>query len=256
MIPKIIHQTFINQECVDSCKTLKYCQDKLLELHPDFIYKFYNDTTDIENYIKDNFSKKYYNAFMNLPKKIMKIDFFRYFLMYKEGGLYCDMDYIFFKPFDILKNKCVLMNEWNNSEYFGNCIFASKPKHEFWKELMKYTLKYKSNPKLLENKNILNVSGPFFMSKIYNEMFKNDTSITVCGVDLFNPPDFDIIKKKIIQELCNNKRSKYDSCNIIDYTEIQEYLKDKKDSYGVHLCASSWTTQQTPKLRSKFSKLR
>ena len=38
----------------------------------------------------------------------MKIDMFRYFLMYKYGGLYTDMDYMMFRPFDLL-NKMVVI---------------------------------------------------------------------------------------------------------------------------------------------------
>jgi len=254
MIPKIIHQTFINQECLNECKTLKYCQNELKKLHSDFTYKFYNDSDDIHYYIKNNFPEEYYVAFSKLPKKIMKIDFFRYFLMYNEGGIYCDLDYLFFKKYDILDKNCVLMNEWNNKNYITNCIFASEPKHEFWKQLIDNIFIYEKTPKLLNN-NILQVSGPFFISKIYNESYINNSSIFVCESNIFTPNSFDIIKRNIINELCNKNESKYDSCTIIDHPDIVKFLKNNQNSYGIHLCSSSWTNKQVKKLRSRFYKL-
>jgi mannosyltransferase OCH1-like enzyme len=54
--------------------------------------------------MKKNFPE-YYDKFNELPRMIMKIDMFRYFLMYKYGGLYTDMDYLMFKSFDLLNEK-------------------------------------------------------------------------------------------------------------------------------------------------------
>ena len=178
MIPKVIHQTFINQNCVDVCPTLKKCQDTIKKLHPDFDYKFYNDRSDIDEYIKKNFNKKYYKAFSKLPKKIIKLDFFRYFVMYNEGGIYSDIDYYFKKPFDML----------------------------------------------------------------------NESSVV-------NPVEFDGIKQNIINELAKNKKTNYNSCTILDHPELQKFLKYDIKSYGIHLCASSWTNNQVSKLRAKFSKI-
>ncbi len=49
------------------------------------------------NYIKINFPD--YDKQLQ-PRLIMKIDMIRYFLMYKEGGIYADLDYKFIKNID------------------------------------------------------------------------------------------------------------------------------------------------------------
>ena len=58
----------------------------------------------------------------------MKIDMFRYFLMYKYGGLYTDMDYYMFKGFDLLKYNVVIPcnkeNRYGIPTCLGNCIFS------------------------------------------------------------------------------------------------------------------------------------
>lgn len=252
MIPKVIHQTFINQECVDACPTLKECQDIIKKLHPDFTYKFYNDRSDIDEYIKTNFNKKYYKAFSKLPKKIIKLDFFRYFVMYNEGGIYCDMDYYFKKPFDILNESCVLINEWNN-KVIGNCLFASKPKHSFWKQLMNVIFEYEKNIDALKNERILDISGPWFLTREYIKFKKKN--IKICNSSLFTPIEFDEIKKNIIQELAVNKMSNYTACNILDHPDVRNFIANDMDSYGVHLCTSTWTNNQVSKLRAKFNKI-
>ena len=134
-IPKIIHQTYKSHNLPEM---YKMCQAEILKLHPDFKYCFYTDD-DMDRIIKLEFPD-YYVKFNELPRMIMKIDMFRYFLIYKYGGLYIDMDYLMFKPFNLLSEKVVIPcnNENNNGDpiCLGNCIFASEPKHPFWKSLI------------------------------------------------------------------------------------------------------------------------
>lgn len=252
MIPKVIHQTFINQNCVDVCPTLKKCQDTIKKLHPDFDYKFYNDRSDIDEYIKKNFNKKYYKAFSKLPKKIIKLDFFRYFVMYNEGGIYSDIDYYFKKPFDMLNESCVLANEWANL-VVGNCLFASEPGHEFWEHIINVVFEYEKNTDEVKKESVLNISGPSFLTTQYNKF--NKKNIKLCDSSVFNPVEFDGIKQNIINELAKNKKTNYNSCTILDHPELQKFLKYDIKSYGIHLCASSWTNNQVSKLRAKFSKI-
>ena len=82
----------------------------------------------------------YWEAFSKLPRMIMKIDMFRYFLMYRFGGIYADMDYLFLNPIGpALSGEIVLpANREENGvpTRLGNCIFASEPGHAFWKTLI------------------------------------------------------------------------------------------------------------------------
>ena len=134
-IPKIIHQTYKNHNLLE---IYKMCQTEIKRLHPDFEYRFYTDE-DMTRLMKTEFPE-YYEKFNKLPRMIMKIDMFRYFLMYKYGGLYTDMDYLMFKPFDLLNENVIIPcnreDEKGNPICLGNCIFASKPNHPYWKSLM------------------------------------------------------------------------------------------------------------------------
>lgn len=150
---------------------------------------------------------------------IMKIDMFRYFLMYKYGGLYIDMDYLMFKPFDLLNSQVVIptnrdMND-NKLTSLGNCIFASVPNHPFWKSLIDTLFKIdRKNLPFLGFDNVINSTGPMFVFNMY-KIYHNKNEICVPKRMLFHPPS-----------IKNNN----------------EYLKILKQSgcYGMHICTGMW----------------
>ena len=216
-IPKIIHQTYKNHNLPE---TYKMCQTEIKRLHPDFEYRFYTDH-DMDRLMKTEFPE-YYEKFNELPRMIMKIDMFRYFLMYKYGGLYTDMDYLMFNPFDILNEKVVIPcnreEENSNPICLGNCIFASEPNHPYWKSLMD-TLFTIDRTKLDYNtdKNIDGNelgTGPMFVFAMWKKYCKINDDIYITKRKLFHPPTK--YNKQYIEEL------KKDGC------------------YGMHICTGLW----------------
>jgi mannosyltransferase OCH1-like enzyme len=216
-IPKIIHQTYKNYELPP---IYKYCQNYIKELHPDFEYKFYTDE-DMFNIMKNEFPE-YYESFNKLPRMIMKIDMFRYFLMYKYGGLYTDMDYLMIKPFNLLNYDVVIpCNRENDKKEpicLGNCVFASKPNHPFWKLLMD-SLFYIEREKLnyINDKNIDENeygTGPMFVYNTWKKYNENDNTIFIPKRELFHP----------ITKLNN------------------DYINELKQTncYGMHICTGLW----------------
>jgi len=216
-IPKIIHQTYKNHNLPE---TYKMCQTEIKRLHPDFEYRFYTDD-DVDKFMKNDFPE-YYDKFNELPRMIMKIDMFRYFLMYKYGGLYTDMDYLMFKPFDLLNEKVVIPcnreDENGNPICLGNCIFASQPNHPYWKSLMdtlftidRTKLDYNTDKNI--DGNVLG-TGPMFVFAMWKKYSKINDDICVSKRSLFHPPTK------------NNN----------------QYIEGlKKDGcYGMHICTGLW----------------
>jgi mannosyltransferase OCH1-like enzyme len=216
-IPKIIHHTYKNH---DLPEIYKMCQHEIKRLHPDFEYRFYTDD-DMDKLMKTEFPE-YYDKFNELPRMIMKIDMFRYFLMYKYGGLYTDMDYLMFKPFDLLNEKVVIPcnreDENGNIICLGNCIFASQPNHPYWKSLMdtlftidRTKLDYNTDQNI--DGNVLG-TGPMFVFSMWQEYSKINDDICVSKRNLFHP------------STKNNK----------------QYIKELKENgcYGMHICTGLW----------------
>jgi mannosyltransferase OCH1-like enzyme len=193
------------------------CQTEIKKLHPGFEYRFYTDD-DMDKLMKREFPE-YYDKFNELPRMIMKIDMFRYFLMYKYGGLYTDMDYLMFRPFDLLNEKVVIptnrdLDKNNKLTCLGNCIFASVPNHPFWKSLMDtlFTIDRKNLPFTGKN-NVIESTGPQFVFNMYDK-YSNKDNIIIPERMLFHPPT----KKN------------------------QEYIENlkKEGCYGMHLCTGLW----------------
>jgi mannosyltransferase OCH1-like enzyme len=213
-IPKIIHQTYKDHILPEN---YRMCQREMKKLHPDYEYRFYTDE-DMFQFMQTHFPE-YQDAFQRLPRKIMRIDMFRYFLMYKCGGIYADMDYLMFKPFDLLEYEVVIPCNRENSDgtpaRLGNCIFASKPGNPFWKLLMdSLHTTDRANIDFSIDTNIDEYvlgTGPMFVYQMWKD---NPQDIHVPRRDLFHP--------------ALNTSKKY-----------IEKLKSR-GSYGMHFCVGGW----------------
>ena len=147
---------------------------------------------------------------------------FRYFLMYKYGGLYTDMDYLMFKSFDLLNENVVIPcnREHENGEpiCLGNCIFASQLNHPYWKSLIdtlftidRKNLDYNTDKNI--DGNVLG-TGPMFVFAMWKKYSKINDDICVSKRSLFHPPTK------------NNN-------------QYIEGLK-KGGCYGMHICTGLW----------------
>ena len=114
-IPKIIHQTYFSKNLPEK---IQENVNHLRALNPDWEYRFYDDA-DIDAYIQLNFPELFaiYKK-INPSYGAAMADFFRYVLMYKEGGVYLDIKSSMTKPLDeiILENDQYLLSYWMNDE--------------------------------------------------------------------------------------------------------------------------------------------
>ncbi len=112
-IPKIIHQ------CFDSNNITSEIKENILllkSMNPDWEYRFYDDS-DMEAYIHKYFPDLY-PYFLKIDPAYMaaRVDFFRYLLIYNEGGVYLDIKSSITKPLDeiIQENDKYLLSYWPN----------------------------------------------------------------------------------------------------------------------------------------------
>lgn len=129
-IPKVIHQIYIHEN--KTLPTLIKCNITHLKVtNPDWELKIYDDD-DIIIYIKTHYPElvDIYNK-INPIYVAAKADFFRYLLIYNEGGVYLDIKSSVEKPLDsiIQKSDRYLLSHWQNGPGglhsnmgFQNCI--------------------------------------------------------------------------------------------------------------------------------------
>lgn len=219
MIPKIIHQTY--KEVNNLPPVYKKCQTKVKQLHQDWQYRFWTDNSMYAE-VKESFPELY-PVFMKLPRKILQIDVFRYCLMWKYGGLYCDLDYLFRKPFDLTDKEIVLpisrSPRISETLRFGNSIFASVPQHPFWKLLLDDIINNPQHLMVVTDSDVMDSesgTGPGFVTHMYYTCpEKIRETITTPLKMLFHPP-----------------------------ARFKENDLKKNGSYGVHLCESLWTNNR------------
>ena len=178
-IPKIIHQT----APADKSKwnvVWHECQESWFEKFPspEYEYKMWTDE-DLDSLIKNDFPW-FYDIYINYKENIKRFDIARYFILYKYGGIYADMDYMCMKNFyDLLHPNKVSIprSPHTNNEFIQNALMVSNKNNNFW-------LKVIDESKNRTNDSVFNATGPNLISDIY---FTNTNDVVILEKNLFNP---------------------------------------------------------------------
>lgn len=193
------------------------------------------DDDDLRNEIP----QKYLDFYDSLPKQIFRVDLARYFILYKKGGIYADMDTIPLKSFGPLVslNKVVLGNEplehstkiYGKDQVICNAIMVSPPRQPFWMDLINYIVD-NYDP----NRDVVASTGPIAITEMYEkypQLFRNVVILDSCKlfplVDLTNP----MVTSNGYQ---SKKQGQFD--NVSNQCDLH-------DAYAVHLWSHEWMTK-------------
>lgn len=206
--PRVLHRTYISEE-----KASVYYRARKITLdnNPGLEEKFYSDQ-DVDDYIKKNFSDRIYRAYNSINPIYgpAKADFFRYLVIYLEGGLYLDIKSVAKKNLSSLfeQNKLIiskgrekkflrsdfglratLSNNFNWSSFSGiecgeynNWHFMAPPGNKILAKVIQqmisnieYGKKYTSEYTYGEY-SVLVLTGPIMFSRVI-EKYKDDSLI-------------------------------------------------------------------------------
>lgn len=182
-IPKIIHQT----APADRAKW----KDEWVTCHSTWKKHFPEDEyqhimwydEDLDNFIKKEFGW-FYPLYSKYSPNIKKIDIARYFILYKYGGIYADMDYLCEKNFyNMVPQDKISISEspHKENEYIQNALMISPPLNEFWIKVLNKAIERADNPSVLYS------TGPRLLSDVY---FENPDYVNVLPEKQYNPkPD-------------------------------------------------------------------
>jgi mannosyltransferase OCH1-like enzyme len=183
MIPKIIHQTAPKDKNLWHPIWFK-CHDSWKEHYPESEYThiMWNDE-DIDNLVKEEFPE-YLDLYNSFSFHIIKIDFIRYCILYKYGGIYADMDMFCYKNFyNELEKECYLIGSpFTNEELVQNSLMISTVKNKFFKYCIDEILKtYQpfDNSEIWTN-HVVKSCGPRFLSELYLSFEKDAIGILSC----------------------------------------------------------------------------
>lgn len=173
-IPKIIHQTApknmdewhpIWEKCHSSWK---YNFPK-----EEYTHLMWNDD-DMDSFVKTEYPE-YWDFYKNLCMHILQIDFFRYLVLYKLGGIYADMDMYCYKNFyDDLNSDCCIVESSSPDlrEFLQNSLMVSSIGNVFFYNcILKFIEIYSPIDGTLNDTETQNwvrkTSGPIFLSDVY-----------------------------------------------------------------------------------------
>jgi mannosyltransferase OCH1-like enzyme len=177
MIPKIIYQTWFTKDLPISVSKII---DNMMYINPEYKHILFDDS-DMDTYISSNFGGKIYEAYRMLRIGAAKADLWRYLILYKDGGIYLDIDSTINGDLNNLiseNNKCVITRENNPNKFVQWCLmFESKS------DILKICIdKCVDNIINKKQNDILKLTGPDVFSDSIREalndkeiFFKNDT---------------------------------------------------------------------------------
>lgn len=167
------------------------------------------DDAKIDEFIENEFPE-YIDFYYSLPFHIMQLDFARYCIIYKYGGIYVDMDFYCFKNFynDLTKNTFFVESP-SSKETIQNSLFGSKKNNKHILNIINESKKTFYYYEIINDQNhekyndyVLTLSGPILISKYYNSLTKsNKNQIQILEQDKFNP-DFNKNEIKDLNANC------------------------------------------------------
>lgn len=173
-IPKIMHRMWLD------------AKNKSTAIFPQFYNKHaetfekYNQDFDIYFWNMDNVEllfqsypelQKYYHIWSNMPHHIQKCDFARYAIMYIFGGVYADLDFVYYRNISpLLDRELLLVLEPPEHSYYEdidaklfNGFIGSVPNHRFWLDWMDYIIL-----SLKKTSDVMETTGPSNFRKWFN----------------------------------------------------------------------------------------
>lgn len=160
VFPKIIHQQWKTDKVPEGIYMKWHLKFKELFPEPEYKHMLWTDSNAREM-IKNDFPF-FLKAYDNYEFGIQRADAARYFVMYKYGGLYADLDYEPLTNFwqHLPKDRAALVESpYLYNEKSQNSLMSSPIADPFWNETFALLLERKDRP-------VLQATGPMFLDAL------------------------------------------------------------------------------------------
>lgn len=148
--------------------------DFIKAINPDYTYYLYNDA-DMDTFVNENFKGEIADCYNRLNIIVAKVDFWRYLVLYKYGGVYLDMDSSIERPlYELIRDEdsAIITAEGNPNLYVQWALIFSKGHPILKKTIYLIVENIKTNK---YPNNIHKMTGPTVYStainKVHMELF-------------------------------------------------------------------------------------
>ena len=209
MIPKVIYQSWKTLELPNG---IRENVEHIKKMNPEYDYFLYDDEMCRE-FLLQHFGKSFVQAFDSILYGAFKCDFWRYAVLYVNGGVYMDIDIGLLTPLkNIINNSSFIsvLEDDNKKILFSpklrvyQAFFACTPKHPivYTALMMSYYNLLGKQSEIFEN---LSITGPVVMANAVNlylgndsfEKIKTGTMFTTDGEYIYNTKGHEIMRNKI-----------------------------------------------------------
>lgn len=160
LIPKIIHQTYINTSIPEHWRL---AQESCLALHQDYEYKFWSDQ-DSHAFIAKEYPW-FLETFEGYPHNIQRADAIRYFVLAHYGGVYIDLDNGCRRRLDPLLSFPAWLH-LTKPTGISNDGMGATPRHPFFLYVIDQLQVY-NRQWILPYITIMSSTGPLFLSVVW-----------------------------------------------------------------------------------------
>ena len=162
LIPKIIHQTYINSSIP---AVWQGAQASCLELHqePEWEYKLWTDKMALE-FITDEYPE-FHETFVNYRYPIQRADAIRYFVLDHFGGVYIDLDDGCNRPLEPLLKYPAWVRKTVPTG-ISNDAMGAVPHHPFFQRVIQELQNY-DRSWILPYITVMGSTGPLFLSVLW-----------------------------------------------------------------------------------------
>lgn len=193
-IIRCIRQTYVSD---DLPADLPQMANTWKKLNPRWDYSFMDDQT-ISDYVQKA-GTEFHAMFKAFPLSVMRADFWRYLVLFNEGGMYADIDTVCQTPLDnMVFDSDGMIVALENNIHFCQWAFYSVPGHPVLKRTLELIAhRWASRNEPFHEHFVHDITGPAVFSQAIIDTLGVNLQLPLDG-QTYNTPFADIVEKLVI----------------------------------------------------------
>lgn len=161
MIPKVVYQSWYTRSFPPPVQEKL---DAMRRLNPEYEFVLYTDN-EMDEFVNREFPGEIADCYNRLNIIVAKVDFWRYLILYKYGGIYLDIDSDINKPLQELihdDDAAIVSSEQNEFKFVQWCLMFTKG-HPILKRTIEFVVE--NIQRNLFPNDICKMTGPIVFTK-------------------------------------------------------------------------------------------
>lgn len=162
-IPKVVYQTWITR---DIHPILQARRDAMIRINPDYEFRLITNQ-EMDQWVNDNFDGDIRDCYNMLNIVTARCDFWRYLILYKNGGIYLDFDSEITRPLGGLireEDECIITVEGYPNCYMQWGLITCK-EHPIFQYLIHLIVQEIKEVRFVKTTDLHHTTGPTIFTR-------------------------------------------------------------------------------------------